>query len=71
MPAETSISEWVVRIRAEYMEMPGLALTRSQMRRLWLLDAHTCDRVVDDLLKAGFLFCRPDLTYARADQRIV
>src|SRR6187455_2620592 len=34
------------RVRAEYLEMPGLNLTREQARCLWALDADTCDQVL-------------------------
>ena len=57
---------WMERVRAEYVEMPGLALTRWQMRRLWLLDALLCDAVVDALVGAGFLSRRANNTYARS-----
>ena len=49
----------------EYLEMPGLALTRWQMRRMWLLDAPLCDAVVGALVVAGSVCRRPDNTYAR------
>lgn len=42
-------------VRAEYQEMPGLCLTPSQMRRLWNLDASTCDLLVAQLVTEGFL----------------
>jgi hypothetical protein len=63
---EALVAEWVNRVRAEYLEMPGLALTRWQMRRFWLLDASLCDAVVDALVASGFLDRRPNNTYARA-----
>jgi hypothetical protein len=59
------VSEWVHIIRAEYLEMPGLALTRRQMERLWGLDGGTCDEALTDLLAHGFLVCHPDGNYAR------
>jgi len=61
------IGEWIGRIRAEFLEMPGLALTRWQIRRLWLLDAPLCDAVIDTLIRSGFLRRRQDNTYCRAD----
>jgi len=61
------IREWTGRIRAEFMEMPGLALTRRQIKRLWLLDAPLCDAVLDVLLESGFLRRRRNDTYCRAD----
>jgi hypothetical protein len=64
--AERPVADLVYRVRAEYLEMPGLTLTRGQMRRFWLLDPSLCDAVVDVLVTSGFLRCRPDNTYARA-----
>jgi hypothetical protein len=64
--AETSVSGWVERVRAEYLEMPGLSLTQYQMRRLWLLDASLCDAVVDALVKSSFLRRGENNTYVRA-----
>jgi hypothetical protein len=46
---------WRVRIRAEYLEMPGLQLTTPQMWRLWSLDRPTCDAVIKTLVDEGFL----------------
>jgi hypothetical protein len=61
----SSVVEWTERVRSEYLEMPGLTLTRSQMCRFWLFDAPLCDAVVDRLVASGFLWRRPDDTYAR------
>ena len=55
------------RIRAGYLEMPGLCLTRMQMRRLLMLDAAACDAAVDELVTSGFLRCRGDQTFVRAE----
>jgi hypothetical protein len=60
-------NECVDRIRAEYLEMPGLSLTRKQMRRLVMVDANTCDGAVDELVTSGFLRYRADQTLVRAD----
>jgi DNA-binding MarR family transcriptional regulator len=62
---EAHVQEWVRRVRAEYVEMPGMTLTRRQISRLWLLDPSLCDAVVDSLVRSGFLHRRPDDTYAR------
>jgi hypothetical protein len=35
--------------------MPGLRLTRQQARRLWALDADTCDALLSTLEGSGFL----------------
>ena len=49
----------VARIRGEYLEMPGLRLTLAQACRLWQVDASTCEMLVDQLVREGFL-CRTD-----------
>ena len=48
-------TEVLGRIRAEYLEMPGLKLTTPQARRLWGLDGATCDAALAALVKAKFL----------------
>jgi Fic family protein len=47
--------ELLRRIRAEYLEMPGLHLTAQQAQRLFGLEAETCDAVLATLLDAKFL----------------
>ena len=44
-----------VRIRAEFMEMPGLKLTIPQAARLFNLDAVRCERVLGALVDSGAL----------------
>ena len=51
----SSIGELLVRIRGEYLEMPGLALTEVQAQRLWGLDHGTCTLVLSELLDQQFL----------------
>jgi hypothetical protein len=56
MTAEQSnMTDWIHLVQAEYLEMPGLQLTRPQVRRLWGLDLATCDTVLQELLAAHFL----------------
>lgn len=43
------------RIRAEYVEMPGLSLTLSQGQRLWAIDRRTCESIFSALIARGFL----------------
>ncbi len=45
----------IARIKAEYQEMPGLSLTRTQAQRLWHLDETTCHTVLARLVASGFL----------------
>ena len=58
------------RVRGEFREMPGLALTVAQARRLWSLDAAMCTDVLTDLVSAGFLCQRADGTFCRASDLI-
>jgi len=42
-------------VRGEYLEMPGLRLTKQQAQRLWALDLATCDELLATLVGAQFL----------------
>jgi hypothetical protein len=59
------VEQLIARVRAEYLRMPGLALTKRQMRRLWVLDATACDTIVDALVASGFLRQRDDYYFVR------
>ena len=50
-----TFAELLCRIRAEYLEMPGLRLTAPQARCLFGLDAETWDAVLTALVDAKFL----------------
>jgi hypothetical protein len=52
-------------IRAEYLEMPGLALKAQQVQRLCGVDQAACQLVLDSLVAARFLTTRSDGSYAR------
>ena len=52
------------RVRAEFLEMPGLRLTAAQVGRLFGVKADVCKDVLDALVDAKFLRARPDGTYA-------
>ena len=49
------MSHWLELIQTEYREIPGLNLTRPQVRRLWSLDDAMCDALLDALIAARFL----------------
>lgn len=53
------------RIRAEYLEMPGLHLTPEQARRLCGVEQALCQQVLDTLVEMKFLSLKPNGTYAR------
>ena len=57
----------VERVRAEYLEMPGLSLTEKQAQRLWHLEAEACRRLLSVLVESGFLRRTSHGGYVRAD----
>ena len=52
---DTTIADWSHLIRGEYLEIPGLHLSRNQVLRLWGLDEHTGDAVLKAMIEAHFL----------------
>jgi hypothetical protein len=64
---QDAMNDLVGRIRAEFLEMPGLRLTVTQASRLWGLDEGSCRRVIDVLIGSSFLRWAPGGTVARAD----
>lgn len=67
---DVPVTDWMHLIRVEYLEMPGLTLTRRQMERLWGLDGGTCDEVLAELLARDFLVRHPDGRYARPREQL-
>ena len=55
----------LTRIRAEYLEMPGLRLTLAQAQRLYGVERALCQRLLDTLVDANFLCVKSDGAYAR------
>jgi hypothetical protein len=53
------------RIRAEYLEMPGMNLTSDQVARLCGMERSACQAVLDALVEAKFLTLTTDGTYVR------
>ena len=54
------------RVRAEYVEMPGMKLRIDQIARLCGIDHPMCDLVLDALVRTSFLFLQSDGTYVRS-----
>ena len=61
----TSDEQLIGRVRGEYLEMPGLRLTRRQAQRLWGLDDDTSDRILKVLVERKFLTRAPDGSFMR------
>ena len=64
--AQATVADWLQIIRSEFLEIPGLHLTKHQAQRLWGLDPVTCDALIDTLVEIRFLRITPGGTYARA-----
>jgi hypothetical protein len=55
--ATVIVGDALRRVRAEFLELPGLRLTRAQAARLWTLDSVLCERVLSMLVEEHFLVC--------------
>jgi hypothetical protein len=64
---DTHVADWLKLIRAEYLEIPGLSLTRQQVERLWGLDAITSDASLAAMVDVQFLRRTVRDAYVRAD----
>jgi len=64
---QASLEDWLHLIQSEYLEIPGLHLTRDQVQRLWSLDSGTCEVVLRSLVGTGFLKVTDAGGYVRAD----
>jgi hypothetical protein len=62
-----AFQQLVERVRADFLEMPGLRLTLPQAARLWGIDLMSCEAVVDALVKREFLQRSATGAIARAD----
>lgn len=61
--------ELLGRIRAEYIEMPGLRLSVREAQCLFGLDANTCHLVLAELQDTKFLICTEKGLFTRAEAR--
>jgi hypothetical protein len=58
----------VLRVRNEFIEMPGLQLTVPQAARLWGLDHDNSRKVIDTLVEGSFLRWTTRGTVMRGDR---
>ena len=69
MPAR-KFESLVARVKAEFVEMPGLSLTVEQGARLWALEVDECAALLGALVQRKFLTVRADGRYLRASDGI-
>lgn len=55
----------IERLRAEFLEMPGLRLTADQVQRLCGVERTMCKAALKELVESAFLRMNADGTYAR------
>jgi hypothetical protein len=67
---DTHLRHWLTIIQGEYREMPGLQLTKPQVRRMWGLDAPTCEAVLEALRGSRVLRLSPAGRYVVADRAV-
>ena len=56
------------RLRAEFLEMPGLRLTAEQIHRLCGVERADCVLALDALVNEKFLCAKPDGTFVRTTE---
>lgn len=66
-PADTHVTDWVQLIRAEYLEIPGLSLTKPQVQQMWGLDPVTVEALLAALVDVKFLRCTKQNAYVLAN----
>jgi hypothetical protein len=66
-----TIQDVIHRVRAEYLEMPGLRLKSEQLQRLCGIDRSVCQIVLDTLVDAKFLCVKTDGQYARLTEGLI
>jgi hypothetical protein len=57
-------------VRGEFLEMPGLRLTKKQAQRLWAIDADTCEALLGSLENSQFLRHTRDGEYMLARRNV-
>jgi len=63
VPTQPRVERFIEMVHSEYREMPGLQLTKPQMRRFLDIDVETCDIVLDRLEREKFLRRTPKDAY--------
>jgi DNA-binding GntR family transcriptional regulator len=59
----------IMRLHAEFTEMPGMRLSLEQVRRLCGIDRSVCQSALADLVKSGVLVVATDGAFLRASER--
>jgi hypothetical protein len=63
--ATPALQQIVIRIKAEFLELPGLRLTLPQASRLFGVDTTACEHVLTSLVSNRFLKTMKDGSFIR------
>ena len=63
---EIALADAMRRVRAEFVEMPGMQLTPAQAARLWHFETEFCEAVLSALVDTKFLVKTRKDRFARA-----
>jgi hypothetical protein len=67
VPDQIHGENMLLRVQGEFLEMPGLRVTEVQARRLWGLEADFCGALLQELVRAKFLFRTRDGAFMRME----
>jgi hypothetical protein len=67
LTSDPSTDDLLRRLKAEFLEMPGLKLTMAQAQRLWALDSTSCSMVLETLVTVNFLWRTRDGAFMRVE----
>src|SRR5204863_9779357 len=68
MTYNASTDPLIERLKAEFLEMPGLKLTEAQAQRMWSLDATLCSSLLETLVNTSILFRTRDSASIRIER---
>ena len=66
-PRPAGFAELLQRVKAEFIEMPGLTLTYDQAVKLWNCHPVMCRQVLETLLETRFLIRTRRAAFARGE----
>ena len=68
---DVDLNRWVALVKGEYRDMPGLNLTKAQVRRMWGLEDGECDLLLQQLQTSHFLRVTPGGFYVLDEELLV
>lgn len=66
-PRDDEFARAMARAKAEFLEMPGLAVTTNQATRLFAIESDLCELVLTTLVESRFLVRTRHAMFARSE----